>query len=292
MKLSDTAAEADRVLIDVYRRMPPNRKWQVLGDAYCTARALHATGYRARNPGATDAAVWADWLALTLPDEDRPVTPPPDPNAPHLGNLAVIREVLDVFDRLGVACAVGGSLASSLHGVPRFTQDADLTAEPFPGRESEFAAAFGPDYYVSQSAVAQANRDRSSFNVIHTVAGFKVDVFIRKDRPFDRSLMQRCVGLTVVEPGEKPLPVVSAEDVILLKLEWYRLGGEMSDRQWGDILGVCKVQGGRLDTAYLEKFADQLGVRDLWDSVKIESGLLTDRPGNLTLRPHLPDLPR
>jgi hypothetical protein len=162
-----------------------------------------------------------------------------------------------------VAFALGGSWASSLLGHARTTFDADITAEPFAGREREFARAFGPDYYVSPDAIRDAIYGRSSFNIIHLTSGFKVDVFIRKDTPFGRSVLDR--RQPAVIPGDPPLSidVVSAEDVILLKLEWYRLGGETSDRQWGDVLGVLRVQAGRLDNGYLDRWAAELGVADL-----------------------------
>jgi hypothetical protein len=164
---------------------------------------------------------------------------------------------------LGIGFALGGSWASSLHGIPRDTRDADITAEPFPGREAEFAAAFGPDYYVSRDAIRDAIRGRSSFNVIHLTSGFKVDVFIRKDTPFGRSVLAR--RRPTVIPGDPPEPIdiVSPEDIILHKLDWFRIGGETSDRQWGDVFGVLRVQAGRLDDAYLDHWAAELGVADL-----------------------------
>ena len=152
---------------------------------------------------------------------------------------------------------------SSLHGRPRCDWNADIVAEPFPGREAEFAAAFGPDYYVSAEAVREAVRRRSGFNIIHLPSGFKVDVFIRQDTPFARSVLDRRQPAVIPGDPPEPIDVVSPEDIILLKLEWYRLGGEASDRQWGDVLGVLRVQGGRLDAAYLDHWAAELGVADL-----------------------------
>jgi hypothetical protein len=183
----------------------------------------------------------------------------------------VILDVLAAFEQLGIACAVGGSVASSVYGIPRYTQDADLTAEPFPGREESFARRFGPEYYVSPDAVRQAVRDRGSFNIIHTPSGFKVDVFIQKPRPFDQNLLARRLTKTDLDPAGRPIPVLSPEDVLLHKLEWYRLGGGTSDRQWGDVLGVLHVQAGRLDDAYLDRWAADLGVADLLAQARAEA---------------------
>jgi len=178
-------------------------------------------------------------------------------------NLATVRAVIGVFDRLQIPYALGGSMASSIHGTPRLTLDADLTAEPFPGKEAQFIASFGSEYYLDLGAVSQALSGRSSFNVINTNTGFKVDVFIRKDRPFEFSLMQRRLSRTLSDVPDQPIILVSPEDIILLKLEWYRLGDETSERQWRDVLGVLEMQEGRLDDSYLDHWAAELKISDL-----------------------------
>ena len=122
---------------------------------------------------------------------------------------------------------------------------------------------FGPEFYVSLDAARQAVRDRGSFNIIHPSSGFKVDVFVQKRRPFDQNLLVRRLTRTDLDPSGQPVPILSAEDVLLHKLEWYRLGGETSDRQWGDVLGVLRVQAGRLDDAYLDHWAAELNASDL-----------------------------
>jgi hypothetical protein len=178
-------------------------------------------------------------------------------------NLRVVQEVTSIFTTLGIAYALGGSIASSLLGKPRFTVDADLAVEPFPGKEQEFVAKFGPDYYLDLQAVQQAVRQRSSFNIIHIASGFKVDVFVRKDRAFEHSVMSRRRTAPIADRPGETIVLVSPEDIILLKLEWYRIGSGISDRQWSDILGVLKVQAGNLDEAYLDFWAAQLQVSDL-----------------------------
>jgi hypothetical protein len=236
--------------------MPPARKWAILEDAYHFARDLHAVGVRHRHPAATAEDIRRDWIALHLGNGPW-LAPLGDMDMLHqpIAHQQVILAVLAAMEQSGITCAVGGSVASSVYGVPRYTQDADLTAEPFPGREDAFARWFGPEYYVSPDAVRQAVRDRGSFNIIHTPSGFKVDVFIQKRRPFDANLLARRLTKTDLDPAGSPVPVLSPEDVLLHKLEWFRLGGGTSDRQWGDVLGVLRVQAGRLDDAYLDHWA-------------------------------------
>jgi hypothetical protein len=186
-------------------------------------------------------------------------------------NVAVVQEVAAVLDRLGVPYAVGGSWASSLLGRPRLTHDVDLTVEPFPGKETTFCASFSDDYYVSLPMIQDAIRRRWSFNIIHWASGFKVDVFVSKDRPYDASVLARR-RLHSMSNG-RSLTLVSPEDVILLKLEWYRLGGSTSERQLEDVRGVFQMQAGKLDQAYLDHWAADLGVSDLLQRARQESGV-------------------
>ncbi len=153
-----------------------------------------------------------------------------------------------------------------------FTNDADLAVEPFPGREGDFCSSFGEDYYVSLPAVQLAVRQRMSFNVIHTTSGFKVDLFVRRDRPFEQSLMNRRRSFVLPDPDRQVIQCASPEDVILIKLEWYRQGGEVMQQQWLDVRGVMEVQGKQLDQAYLDQWALVLGVSDLLARLRQESG--------------------
>ena len=266
--LSDTSPEAERVLAGAYRAMSPARKWALLGDLYRMGRQLHAAGVLLRDPDASWSEIRDEWIATHVGDvpwattvEDNGMDQPTD-------NLRVLHEVLAAFDSLKIAYALGGSLASGIHGITRYTSDADVTVEPFDGLEGRLVASFGPDFYLSAEAIRQALRDRSTFNIISTSVGFKVDVFVRKDRPFERSLMDRRVSATMADAPDRPISVVSAEDSILLKLEWYRLGGEVSEQQWSDILGVMRIQSDRLDQAYLDHWSAELGVADLLDSAR------------------------
>jgi hypothetical protein len=260
--LTDTSPEAERVLIEVYRRMSPGRKWLLMGQAYWDARLLHAAGVRLRNPAATPRDVLVDWLTNQL-GCTLPVPVPESVMEQPLSNLSEVRAVAGILERFHIPYALGGSMASSVHGINRHTADADITVEPFPGRETEFAAAFGEDYYVSLPAVEDAVRRRSSFNIIHTTTGFKLDFFVRSDDPFERSALDRRVSLDFPDAPGQPLPVQSPEDVILFKLRWYRLGNETSEQQWKDVLGVLNVQAGKLDEGYLDEWAPRLGVEDL-----------------------------
>ncbi len=186
-------------------------------------------------------------------------------------SVSVLMSVVAVFERLHIPYLVGGSMASAFYGVARSTLDADIVADIRQDQVSALVAALGEDFYADDQMIRGAIEHRGSFNLIHLTTMFKVDVFIRKDRPFDRMQFERRVEQIVATEPEQKAFITSAEDIILAKLEWYRLGNEISDRQWRDILGVLKVQAGWLDTDYLCQWADELGIGDLLQRALKES---------------------
>lgn len=270
--LSDTPPEIERMVLEINRGMSLGRKWLVLGEMLRTMRFLHETGARQRIPGATRRDILEDWLRVQLGLTDLPPIPEPNSERP-MQPLHDLLEVLRIFTALDIPYALGGSIASSIYGVWRSTLDADISAEPFPGKETAFAAAFGEDYYLSLPAIQQAVRQRSSFNIINTSTGFKVDVFVRKDRPFEQSAMARRRMVDLPDAPGEPLSLYAPEDVLLFKFWWYRLGHESSYRQWDDVLGVLRVQADKLDAAYLDHWAAELGVADLLQRARRESGV-------------------
>lgn len=186
--------------------------------------------------------------------------------------LEVTLKVTEVFEKLGVAYLIGGSLASALYGMVRTTQGSDIVAEMQMKHLQPFVSALQDEYYVDEEMIAEAIQRHSSFNIIHRESMFKVDVFIPCPRPFLQSELARAQRQSFVLENKVSAMFASPEDTILSKLEWYRLGGETSDRQWRDILGVLKVRAGELDLDYLRKWAEELKVSDLLESALKEAG--------------------
>jgi hypothetical protein len=180
--------------------------------------------------------------------------------------------VTHTFEQIGIPYAVGGSLASSLHGVMRSTLDVDIVADMRLEHIPALVAALSKEFYADDEMMKDAIHHRSSFNLIHYETAFKVDVFIRKLRAFDQMQLERRKKSVITTDPEESVYVVSPEDIILSKLEWYRMGGETSDRQWRDILGVLKTRAGELDLDYLREWAKELKVPDLLDRVLKEAG--------------------
>jgi hypothetical protein len=177
--------------------------------------------------------------------------------------LKIIQKLTDLLDQLSIVYAIGGSIASSVYGVIRFTQDADITVSPFSPVADKLYEMLKDDFYISKQAMYQALESRGSFNVIHFETSFKIDIFVQADDEFEKQLLARSRKINLGDPLDKALSFISPEDIILLKLKWYSRGGSASQRQWSDILGVLAVQRGRLDLKYLGQWAEKLGLNDL-----------------------------
>ncbi len=185
--------------------------------------------------------------------------------------LATALAAARVFDELGVPWFLGGSLASSLRGIPRATLDADIIADLQTSHVKPFLTALGSAWYADEAAILEALKHRSSFNLIHFDTAVKVDIFLPKPRRFEAGQFQRAVRISLTGDGDGEIPVCSAEDIVAAKLEWFRLGGELSERQWGDILGVLRLNAGSLNLKILRESAIELGVVDLLDRAMAEA---------------------
>ncbi len=163
-------------------------------------------------------------------------------------------------------------MASSLHGVARSTLDIDLVADLADEHVGPLASALAGSYYIEESAVRDAVQRQGSFNVIHLDTMLKVDLFVLKTGRYEREALERSQEQQLTEgPEGRHFRVGSPEDVILHKLAWYRSGGEVSNRQWRDVLGVIEVQGASLDHSYLLRWAAHLEVADLLERALAEA---------------------
>ena len=169
--------------------------------------------------------------------------------------LNVTMQVTDVLDRLRVPYVIGGSIASSIYGPPRSTQDVDVVADLEEEHVSPFITALQADFYLDEAAIREAVRQRWSFNVIHLRTMLKIDVFVAKQ---DVATAQELARRRPYAPPHAPdaeLFVASPEDVVVQKLFWYRLGDHVSERQWMDALGVLKARGLMLDVGYMRQLS-------------------------------------
>lgn len=185
--------------------------------------------------------------------------------------VQVTMMVIHALEKLHIPYVIGGSLASAVHGVMRATMDTDIVADLGEEHARPLAESLSGTFYADVEMIRDAIEHRGSFNLIHLETMFKVDVFIPKQREFDQLQFQRRTTQVIATDPEEVAFVASAEDTILAKLEWYRMGGEVSDRQWRDVMGILKVQAESLDLEYLRKWSTILGVSDLLETALGES---------------------
>ncbi|MHB0958869.1 MAG: hypothetical protein ACYC0X_15005 [Pirellulaceae bacterium] len=171
--------------------------------------------------------------------------------------------VVAAFHRLGIPHYVAGSVASSFHGATRTTMDVDVVCELSEDRIGLFVQSFDDSFYISEAAVRDAVRRKSCFNLIHMPTSFKIDVFISRGRPFDAAAMRRATPESLGETRAVNVPIASAEDSIISKLEWYRLTNETSERQWDDVSRLICLLGDAADVEYLRGAAESIEVADL-----------------------------
>jgi hypothetical protein len=180
-----------------------------------------------------------------------------------------ITPVVEAFVRLGVDYFLTGSVISSHHGIPRSTVDVDVVAALRHDHVDALVAALVDAYYIDADAAHDAIKRHSMFDVIHLATMYKVDVYAMLGR-FNRAVMarRRWEALADMDP-QRTMAIATAEDVVLSKLRWFRDGGDVSERQWTDVIGVIRMQRA-LDLDYMRPWARDLAVEDLLDRALAE----------------------
>ena len=178
----------------------------------------------------------------------------------------VFERVLDVLNSVSIQYMLVGSLASTYGGRPRTTHDADVVLAISAQEGDALAATLGDEFYAPDF-VRDAVEHGDQFNAIHFESGVKVDFWLLSDSAFDLDSFRRRRAGTLFG---RPAWVSSPESVILSKLRWHRdAGGDT--RQYLDAVEVYEVQRPTLDEAYLDHWAEQLGLSDLLQRVRSEA---------------------
>lgn len=182
--------------------------------------------------------------------------------------LAVASVMGSLLDELGIRYVIGGGAASVYHGEPRSTIDLDLMIEADEAQVRALAARLMEDFYVDVEDAVDAVRYGRSFNVIQYSSAMKAAIYIAEQTPAAREQLGR---RRTLDFGGTTLAIYSAEDITVRKLVWFRMGGEVSDRQWRDVVGIIRMRP-EMDGSYLDRAADAFGVRDLLDRARHDAG--------------------
>lgn len=177
---------------------------------------------------------------------------------------SLLRQLVEALTQFGIPHMVVGSFASSVHGEPRMTRDLDLVIDPSRDQLDRFLALLPPEhYYVDPDVARDALARRSMFNIIDMDTGWKVDLIIRKPRAFSIEELGRREHANLVGVS---VDVATAEDTIIAKLEWSKAGG--SERQLEDVAAIVRVRGAHLDLSYIERWVDELELREQWQRAR------------------------
>lgn len=181
----------------------------------------------------------------------------------------LLRRMVAMLDEASIPHMVVGSLASSFHGEPRQTRDIDIVIDPTPEALRRFVELLAPDaFYADAEAAVEALDRRTSFNIVEIHTGWKVDLIVRRDRPFSREELGRRIRVRLLDTDAD---IATAEDTIIAKLEWAAEG--QSERQLRDVAAILETQGDRLDQEHIGRWVRALGLEDAW----ARAGTLADQ---------------
>lgn len=181
----------------------------------------------------------------------------------------IFREIIAALDQARIPYMVVGSFASNLYGAGRATQDIDLVVSATP-EQTRLLLSLLPThkYYFDLNTALEASRRTDMFNILDMESGWKIDVIFEKLSPYHRQAFQH---RTAAEIEQVPLFAATAEDTIISKLEWAKMGE--SSRQIEDVAGILKVRGGSVDRPYIEKWVKELGLTSEWERARKAAGL-------------------
>ncbi|MCL1467790.1 hypothetical protein [Argonema galeatum] len=272
----DTSIEAEQVQFRLWRKMTPAQKEALFRRVAKRGPTLALMGIKTQYPNASKDVVRQQYIRKRLGQEVAHLLS----ELNYKGELMIedpiwLAHLLAVIlNSLNIPYYVGGSVASSLQGEVRYTEDLDLVVNIQPTQIQPLIDAMAGQFYISEVAVEDAMSGRTlSFNVIHLTTTEKADIFVMRDDEFSRSKMARRQLHIPDGDIDKCFYVCTPEDTVLQKLVWFRMTARESQKQWRDILGVLKLQGERLDFEYLNQWAQALQLTELLAQALREAGL-------------------
>lgn len=190
------------------------------------------------------------------------------PSPSELDDVTV--RVARALEHLGIPYFLVGSVASSLQGEPRATNDIDVVLQLRDHQVPLLARELGEDFAVDEDSLTNAVHQAGSWNIYFLPLVTKVDLFVAGQGEFEASEFSRRKRVRLGENAQ--LFVATPEDNVLFKLLWFRKGGETSSNQWRDVIGILRVSKDGFDWAYVQAWAARLGVEDLVARAREEVG--------------------
>ena len=186
-----------------------------------------------------------------------------------MGPYELLKKIVEALENLRIPYLVTGSVAAMAYGEPRLTNDIDIVADINEKNIPGLIDSFPPDeFYLSADMIRQAIIHRGQFNIIHPVSGLKVDIFVKRDTPFEHSRFRR---IRRIQPAESYQANFAApEDIIIKKMEFYQKGS--SEKHLRDITGILKISGPEIDYAYITEWSKNLGLTEIWAAVQKRMG--------------------
>jgi len=270
----DTDLNTEETQISLIRKASIAKRISMLRSLSQTTIQLSRRAISRANPGLSEPEINLIFVAYHYGDElANCLRAYMEKNMKKPDTVAALELVIEVFENLGIGYYIGGSVASSAYGIARATMDIDLVANLEQHHVEPLVRNLESEYYIDADMITDAISRHSSFNIIHLETMIKVDVFVLKEQPYHQKAFERRRMDTLDEDSSREFYLASPEDIILNKLDWYRMGGGVSERQWLDVLGVLKVQGDLLDTEYLRYWASQLKLSDLLNQAFDDAGI-------------------
>lgn len=275
----DTHIEIEKIQISMIRQESIAKKASRMCSLSQTTRQLSRRAIKRANPTLNDGELdrlfvgylYGSDLANRL---DHYLNKKPQKAMKQAEIIAAAYPVAKAFDELGILYYIGGSVASSVYGMPRATQDVDMVSDLKPQQISPLVEKLSSAYYIDKDMILEAINRNSSFNLIHLDTMIKIDVFMCKDEAYHRSAFQRRREDTLdAEDNVLKFYIASYEDIILSQLDLFRMGSQISEQQWRDIQGVLKIQKDSLDIDYLFTWAKDLGLNQLLKKAFHEAGI-------------------
>ncbi len=274
----DTSIDAEMYLFGLWRQMNLDQKEKLILRVLKKAAIFTLTGIKSLYPDASPNEVRYHYVRKRLGSKIAELLKSTTVYERELiieDPIYLARKVAVLLESLNIPYYIGGSVASSFQGEVRFTEDLDLVISIHQSQTQSILNAFSQDFYISEIAVDDAMRGRtSSFNIIDLETTEKADIFVMRNDGFAQSKMaRRQLYIPVNRPTSDAIYLCSPEDTVLQKLVWYRMTKNESQKQWRDVLGVLKIQGDRLDFDYLQKWAGELSLSDFLETACTESGI-------------------